>query len=165
MRKLSKKNLKSIEDAQRAVNDASETLRSAIQEIKDEGEGKLSAVSDAVEEFNSWLQEAKDNDLDEAFTTYQDAMTDGRDLMEELANDADNYFDDKSEKWQEGEKGEAYGEWRDRLREIADEFDEPECPEIEFDFECPEFFDFDADPDDIKNGDDLFEDIPEEPEL
>jgi DNA repair exonuclease SbcCD ATPase subunit len=164
MRKLSKKVLKKIEEAQEAVTEAAQGLKDAIEEIKEDGESKLDTVREAIDEFNSWLEEARDSDLSEAFEAYKEAITDGRDVMEEIASEAENYYDDKSEKWQEGEKGEAYGEWRDRLRELADEFDEPDCPELEFsDIECPDSFEFEVS-DEIKDGDELFDDIPEEPD-
>ena len=41
-------------------------------------------------------------------------------VMDDAARSAEDYYDGKSEKWQEGERGSAYAEWRDRLREIAD---------------------------------------------
>jgi hypothetical protein len=60
--------------------------------------------------------------------------------LQEAHDDAQEYFDDRSENWQEGERGEAYQEWIDSLdalrdtaegiADIADELDDvPEAPE------------------------------------
>lgn len=59
--------------------------------------------------------------------------------LEAAHNDAQAYFEDRSESWQEGERGEAYLEWVDQLSALhdtaegiadtADELDDtPEAP-------------------------------------
>ena len=42
------------------------------------------------------------------------------DMLRDAIDDAQAYFDDRSENWQEGEKGEAYQEWIDGLQEALD---------------------------------------------
>jgi uncharacterized coiled-coil DUF342 family protein len=56
-------------------------------------------------------------------------------IVDDAASAAEAYYDERSEKWQEGEKGERYSEWRDELRrvagEIEQEFETPELPDLE----------------------------------
>lgn len=76
-----------------------------------------------------------------------EAKSSAMDIMENSANDAEEYHGDKSEKWQEGERGQAYYEWMGRLREISDAMqDAIDLPEVSMP-ERPEWVDNLADPD------------------
>ena len=44
-------------------------------------------------------------------------------VLEETAQDAQDYFDDKSESWQEGEKGEEYNTWISMLEDTKNNLD------------------------------------------
>jgi hypothetical protein len=75
------------------------------------------------------------NDFTEAaaklFEELEGFQETAREVMDDAAMEADNYFDERSEKWQEDEAGERYGEWRDTLRQLADELAETqERPDI-----------------------------------
>lgn len=56
-------------------------------------------------------------------------------ILDEARNDAEAFFEEKSDRWQEGERGQLYSEWKDRLAEVADQvgepFEEPDFPEFE----------------------------------
>jgi hypothetical protein len=58
-----------------------------------------------------------------------------RGMLEDAANAAADYYDNRSEKWQEGDTGSAYATWRDELQSLADgaaePFEAPDFPEIE----------------------------------
>lgn len=164
MRRLSKKQVAAINGAKEAVTEATDKLKEAVESIREEGQEKLQAIRDAVEEFTSWRDDATrdDSEFDEVFMEYQTALGDARDVIDVIAAEAESYYDEKSEKWQEGEKGESYSEWMDRLREIS-AFEEPERPEIQPLYlgvpdEVEVEFDYDT-------GEALFDDLPEEPDL
>lgn len=73
------------------------------------------------------LREQADALRDEAFQHIDDA-----------ACAADDYHGERSEKWQEGEKGRAYSDWKDRLESLRDGLDS--LPEIEpIDIVRPDF--------------------------
>jgi glutaredoxin 2 len=99
---------------------------------------QLSAIgSDAstlIEEINAAVEEAKGK-VDDLMGKLNEKRQEAADLMEEKASDAESYFDEKSEKWQEGDNGQVYSEWKDRLRQIADdlgtEMDDLEWPEVD----------------------------------
>jgi hypothetical protein len=62
-------------------------------------------------------------------------------ILEDAADAADVYFDERSEKWQEGDTGQHYAEWRDRLRELADGADEDIEPLEVAEIETPQWVD------------------------
>lgn len=103
------------EKIQDAVNDANEK----IKEIWSDAESQISAYNEAVQAFNTFAQE--------------------------VASDLQSDFDDKSDKWQESEKGESAQELINTWEEIqiseyeadgpdeleADELDELETLDVE----------------------------------
>ena len=62
-------------------------------------------------------------------------MENARGVLEDAANLAEEYYDERSEKWQEGDTGSAYSEWKENLRRLADELGEdvepPQIGEVE----------------------------------
>lgn len=98
--------------------------------------GEIEAIYDAMDakaeaylaEIEA-LREQADDLRDEAFQHLDEAYC-----------RADDYFNERSERWQEGEKGQSYGEWRDRLEGLRDDCDSlPEVVPIEI--ERPDFLD------------------------
>ena len=167
MKRLSKKQLQRIADAKASVTDAADALKTVLDAVRDEGTAKLEALREAVDEFKSWREDVIDSEIDEPFTAYEDAVTEARDLMDEIAGEAESYFGDQSDKWQESEKGEAYEQWVNSLRDLHDSIDEASRFEIEeLDVDLPkEIIEFNSAPEDIPGGDDLFDNLVEEPEL
>jgi uncharacterized protein YukE len=55
-------------------------------------------------------------------------------FVNEIADEAENEFNERSQKWQEGEAGQEYQAWCEQIRDFAsqlepiDEIDEPEEP-------------------------------------
>jgi len=89
---------------------------------------KLRDVFDEIE-VERELFEGKRQRLIEAAAELKEQA---RALMDDAAMVAEEYHGDKSERWQQSERGEAYAEWANRLREIADAIgEEIEAPEIE----------------------------------
>ena len=70
------------------------------------------ALLDAVDEYNKAIEDAFDK-LDPLVKAYNVAVSDALEFAQEVATDIDDYIGDKSEKWQEGERGQAYIAWRD----------------------------------------------------
>jgi hypothetical protein len=56
-------------------------------------------------------------------------------ILDRFASDAEGYFDERSDKWQESDAGSVYSDWKDDLRRLADELEEeidpPELPELD----------------------------------
>jgi hypothetical protein len=83
--------------------------RDQIKEELVELRGKL---EDAVSTYNAALEGLK-APVEEALAAYNVAVEEARGFAEDIANQADNEISNKSEKWQEGEKGQAASEWKD----------------------------------------------------
>lgn len=64
-------------------------------------------VVDAVEAFNGKLD------------AYNAKAADARDFVEGLRGQIEDYMGGRSDKWREGEKGEAYQSWQQALDDVA----------------------------------------------
>lgn len=126
--------------------DKQELARSAkLQEELAEARGKL---EDEVSAFNAAVEEAK-APVVAALETYNAVVEEARGFAEDIANAADGEIDDKSDKWREGERGQAASEWKDAWESA--EFD---AVEIEFPEEL-------AIPDEEIDHDGRLEQLPE----
>ena len=100
-----------------------DALQSAASEIV--------SVLDAIDE----LREATEAEIGRLLTELIEPQETARGILEDAASAADEYYDERSEKWQEGDAGQAYDEWRNRLRSLADdlgeEIDPPTISEVE----------------------------------
>jgi hypothetical protein len=85
------------------------------------------------------------------------ARVDAHEFCSGIADDIDAYIDERSESWQEGDKGCAFIEWKDSWSEASDEFDNP----IE---SVDESISADALTVDEKSLADTLDELPNEPE-
>lgn len=87
-----------------------------MQELTEQGELLKSAVTE-VNEALSNLGEIRDG--------YNAALEKAKEFVDGIAEEAQSEFDDKSEKWQEGERGDAVSSWIDELRnaDLPEEID------------------------------------------
>lgn len=68
--------------------------------------------------------------ISDAITGYNTALEDARDfLSNDLVGHFNDEFDDKSEKWQEGERGEATRTWIDEFDSLANDFEDIDEPD------------------------------------
>jgi hypothetical protein len=116
---------------------------------------KLADFGDAAAEVFtelSNLAEIFEADTARLLEKFAEIQSEACAIMEDAASEAESYYDEKSEKWQEGERGQAYSEWKDRLREIADSLGEaldapdltmPDEPDWLNSFREPDFSEFD----------------------
>lgn len=104
--------------------------KAELAKLADAG-AEISGVFDDLEALREKFAEEAANLISEA----AEAIETARGIMDDAASAAEEYHDDKSDAWQEGERGQAYAEWRDRLRSVADAIAEdiefPEVAEIE----------------------------------
>lgn len=82
----------------------------------------IDAYNEAMASHIEAIKEAKDE--------YNEELAGLREIMEGLHQDAEEYQGNRSEKWQEGEKGRAYSRWVDSMEGISQldalDFDTPE---------------------------------------
>ena len=117
MKKLSKEHHKKIGDAQTFI------------------EEKRAAYQAAAEQVNEQIWEARSalDDLNSAIESYNA-------VREEIADEAQAYYDDRTDAWRDGDNGEAYLAWIETFREEmeaaepqlddVDELDEVEYPDF-----------------------------------
>lgn len=87
---------------------------------------KAKKLHDAIAEYQTKLLEIR-GPVEEALAEYNEVLDEARGFIEDIANNARGEWDDKSEKWQEDEKGQAVSAW-------IDSFDECELEDVEVPF-------------------------------
>lgn len=83
------------------------------------------ALEDAISSFNEKLSDLRDG-LIEKVNDYNEALADAQSWIEDVKADREGEYEDKSERWQEGEKGQAARAW-------LDEYEAFELTEVELD--------------------------------
>ena len=78
------------------------------------------AISELYEELDNTRQRFE-SEIAEIKSKIGEAKQDAWEVLDDAANQAESYYDERSEKWQEGDRGQAYSEWKDELRRLADE--------------------------------------------
>jgi hypothetical protein len=108
-----------------------------------------SDIESAVEKFNVATAEAK-GELEAAVMTYNERMAEADEFRDVTVGDMQGHYDERSEKWQESERGQAYLNW-------INEWEGAELGEVEIDF-----------PNDLETPDlsaaDVLEGLPDDPE-
>jgi hypothetical protein len=85
------------------------------QDLVDRIRAERDRLEDAARAFNEAVDKAA-GPLEAATNKYNEALDEARTFAEEIAGDIESHYDDKSERWQEGERGQAVqemlGEWQ-----------------------------------------------------
>lgn len=125
------------------MNNFSKTERAEIDEITSDLSGLSDTLDKAVDAYNAAMAEPKEA-VETALAAYNARLADLRGLYEELRDRAADYHGGRSEKWQEGEKGQAYQEWIDSMTNISGVEDDAtiDFPEdVEFPSDIPDWND------------------------
>lgn len=114
--------------------DARTRIENAMTELLAEAE----TVADLIEKSNIQISKIREN-IGEGQQKYNDKIAEIKDIYQELASQAQNYYDERSEKWQESDAGNVYEEWIDALGspeieeleiELPDEIEEQDFPDF-----------------------------------
>ena len=92
-----------------------EALSANIRKQKD-------ALNEAIGDFNDAMLAAS-SEVTGALANYNEAVEAANTFQQDIASEIDNFISDKSEKWQEGERGEAYTAWKEIWEEELETFD------------------------------------------
>jgi len=109
-------------------------LSKAHKADRDKHVAELTEREAAVRSAWDRLTEAHD-ELTEEIQAYNGALLAVAAWRDEITLEMETYFDERSEKWQEGEAGTAYQEWMGEWQEA--ELDELEAPELPDEPEFP----------------------------
>lgn len=94
---------------------------------------KFTALADAVAAYNEAVAKAWDG-IAAAQTEYNAAVENAVEFRDQVVSDIDDYVDEKSDKWKEGEKADNYQTWKDAWEgaEIPEsELEQPDDLEME----------------------------------
>jgi hypothetical protein len=100
-----------------------ERLRSLIADL---GEHVLAAIT----AFNAMPNDETRRALETASGAYNMALASLHRIFSDLADRAQAFFDEHSERWQESADGESYEEWMNSLAEAADALDDATLKEF-----------------------------------
>lgn len=106
-------------------------IREALEKLATQ----RAAVEAEVEAFNSYLSTIRHN-LQAAIDTHDEAVQELRGLVEDIHREADEEFSGKSERWQDGEKGEAAREWIDNLDTFLGEIEDADAAQLPGDLDA-----------------------------
>jgi hypothetical protein len=137
--------------AKTAVETVTNKLSAGYHKRLDEAEVKvrqaMEELTEAVEGWNEMVRTKWETDVNSFLADYQGAVSEANELRDQIHSEMVEYFDNKSEGWQQGDRGDAYQTWMD---EWDHEF-------ATFEIEAPE--EIDTPEDDVA---DLMEQLPRE---
>jgi hypothetical protein len=90
---------------------AQEAKRDDLVKRLNEAKGDVQVAYDQMASFIS-------DDLNGKIAQYNEIVGEMETFRDELVGDMENYFDDKSEKWQEGDSGSEYQAWKSSWEEL-----------------------------------------------
>lgn len=95
-------------------------------------------LEQAVTEFNEQILARFNDDVQGELDKLNAVLQRIKTFAEEVANDIDDYVNERSEKWQEGDQGQKYEAWKDAWRDFdadevtlhpPEELEMPDCPD------------------------------------
>lgn len=109
-----------------------------LQDVQRRLAAQRQNVEQVVASANEQIEQAKAKVADE-INAYNEIVGEARGVIEDIRNEAQSEYDDKSEKWLEGERGQAVAEWLSGLETAENEFEDvPETEIAELDFDAPD---------------------------
>ena len=94
-----------------------------IENLRSDVADAQAAVESAVDEFNEALAVAREP-LEEAISNYNQALAELRGRLESERDEHQSTWDEKTERWQESDRGNAASEWIDTIGNAADALDQ-----------------------------------------
>lgn len=100
------------------------------QKLINDLQEKRAALEEAISAFNKEATKLFDEIIAPALEEYNKSVNNAADFADNIASEAEAYFDAKSEKWQEGDTGQGYQSFVDAWKEIASNLEEIEVDEF-----------------------------------
>lgn len=117
-RELEMKSLSKHDTAR--VSELTEKLNAEFAKLQNEH----NVLSEAVAKYNSVIE------------AFNETIQEARGFAEDIVSEIDAYMSDRSEKWLEGERGEAYEAWKSEWENVSLEDLEPVEEPAEPDYDC-----------------------------
>lgn len=135
MKKLDKTSIAQRDEISGRFSTAFDELNQAVQAFNDKMGEAWARVTAALDEYNSTLDEAWGglNGVEPLLTAYNEVIADANAWKADIAQEIQDYIDERSDKWREGEVCARYEAWKEpydeELQEI--EIERPEDLELE----------------------------------
>lgn len=108
-------------------------VEEAVEQFNSEADALWSDLAAAIEEFNAKRAEAFQG-VESAINAYNEKLDEARGLRDDVAGRLEDEWSEKSEKWQESDKGEAASNMKTEWENAdLDDFEIEEIEEIEID--------------------------------
>lgn len=120
MKKLTREQLKSRDEIASKLRDRREDLDTVLTAYNAAHASAYSLLEAAIQQYNETMSEAWDA-IDEEQTAYNEVVVEANELKAEIIAEIDGYVEERSEKWQEGDKAQAYASWREAFEEDTPE--------------------------------------------
>jgi hypothetical protein len=75
-------------------------------------------ISDAIAEYNTLVEDKKGN-IDLAIEELNSAISEANGFAENIASEIQAYIDERSEKWQDSDRGSAYNDWCSAYQDLV----------------------------------------------
>lgn len=119
----------------------SKMTQQSIAMLVDAVKTEQTKVADALAEFNAAMAGRRDS-FAAVVTAYNASLEDLKGTLEAAKDEQQEEFDGKSERWQEGDRGQAAEEWITALESACDSLD-PIAVALPEEVEAPDFPDLD----------------------
>jgi len=106
--------------------DRRDALVSQLEELR-------SKLEDAVSHFNAEVEKLREP-VEQALEAYNEAVGEARSFAEDNASEGEAAYDERSERWQEGERGQAAQQWVQQWQQVQlDDYEISFPDELAFD--------------------------------
>lgn len=105
-------------------------VRKDIDDIVAKLRAEQAEIDGALSEYEDAVTSGRDQ-INEKIAAYNEKLTELREIVTEQVSAMDDYMGDKSEKWQDGERGQEYSEWKDTWDNAGASIDDIEELQVE----------------------------------
>jgi uncharacterized protein YukE len=92
------------------MNKLTKQQQADLDKLVESSQEAHKALTEGIDAFNEALEAARAK-LTESIEKYNATVEQANEFMTAIHDDMDSYYSDKSERWQEGDAGNAYQEW------------------------------------------------------
>jgi hypothetical protein len=159
MKRITKKQQKELDALRETLGEKTNALSEAIDGYNSTQEDAFKKLETAIEEYNDATRGAWE-DVETALGSLNETATETVETVQGWGEEITAYVEEKSERWQESDRGEAFIAWGEEFENFSidvPEIDEPTPTEIPDTVGPLDPLDFDAET--------VFDELPEEPEV
>lgn len=133
MKKISKENIARRDELVALLDKKKTAVTEAIDELNEKLKAKEKEIQHLLQEYSDIIEDGG-SELDTLVEEYNEVVSDVNDFCVDVSSSIEDYMNERSEKWQESEKAEAYQSWKDDWEQSFQEMslEKPEAPSIEY---------------------------------